>query len=150
MRVFTLCPLPRAAQRLAIYRNHVTVGQERLDIREDLPEGGIERLGIDHAKHCREGIMRRDRVPELQEVPEDVRFCTSEGGHLQAACGAAQHENERGHEQFAKLVVGVLGARIRDAVEGCEEGVHGGGGLPKLNSTSKSTPRPQETPRHRP
>ena len=55
-----------------------------------LSEGGVERFGGDHAKYRREGVMRRDRMLELQEVPEDVSFCTPEGGHLHAAGGAAQ------------------------------------------------------------
>lgn len=60
MRVLALSPLsraPRTAQRLAVDGDDITVLQQRSDIGKYLPKSGIERLGIDHPKCRRKGVM---------------------------------------------------------------------------------------------
>lgn len=103
-------------------------------------EGGVERLGVDHPEHVRDGVMRRNRMPELQEVPENAFFRPTKGGHLGAGCRAAEHRNEGGDKQLTKIVPAVPGARIRDIFEGGQDQMHGGEGLQGTGHPPESIP----------
>jgi len=130
-------PCRGAAQRLAVDGDNIPLAQQRGHIGEHLAEGGVKRLGINHPKHCREGIVRRDGVLDLQKVFENALFCATEGSHLSAGRRPAEHRNECGHEKLAKNMPGVLDSWVGDVIEGGKEDVHGGDGLQTMNPPSR-------------
>ena len=77
---------------------------------------------------------------ELQEAVENTLFRPTKGGHLGTASRAAEHGNEGYDEKLSKVVLRVLGARIRNVIEGGKEDVHGGSGLQEMNPTSRIDP----------
>jgi len=94
-------------------------------------EGRIQRLRIDHPELGRIGVMRRYRLPELQEAPENMLFCSPEGRHPGVVGCAAEHGDKAHDKQFTKVVTRVVGPEIGDVVEGGEKDVHAGIGLQK-------------------
>ena len=70
--------------------------------------------------------MRRYRMPELQESPENMLFCSAEGYHPGTAGRPAEHGDKAHDRQFAKVVTRVGSPRIGDVVEGGQEDVHRG------------------------
>ena len=75
--------------------------------------------------------MRWDGMPELQEAPENIRFCPTETCHPGTAGRPAENCDKAYDQQFAKVVPRVVGAGIGDVIEGGEEDIHAGNGLQK-------------------
>lgn len=98
VRALTL--ISSAAQRLAIDGDHIAVPEQCRDLHLHTPEGPVEHLRVDHAQNCREGIVRGDRMPELQEVTKNAFLCAAEGGPFGGGGRATHHRNEREDEKF--------------------------------------------------
>ncbi len=77
-----LALVARAQQRLAVDGDHVTVAEQGRDLGQHPPESSVQRLRVDHPEHRREGVVRWDGMPELQEVSERMLFCPTEVPHL--------------------------------------------------------------------
>jgi len=54
----------RTVQRLAVDGDHIAVAEERRNLRQHPPEGGIQHLRIDQPEHRGIGVMRRYRMPD--------------------------------------------------------------------------------------
>ena len=135
-----LALVARAAQRLAINGDHIAHSEEGCDLCQHPPKGRIQCLRIDHPEHRREGVVRRDRMLELQEASENMLFCPTEVRHL-GTTGCPAEPCCKAHDQeFAKLVTRVAGSGIGDVIESGEENVHAGNGL------QKGDPRPRIHP----
>jgi hypothetical protein len=80
-------------------------------------------------------------MPELQEAPENMLFCSPEGCHLGAVGREAEHGDKAHDKQFAKVVTRVVGPGIGDVVEGGEKDVHAGNGLQKDDPHPRIHPR---------
>ena len=100
------------------------------------------------------GIMRGDRMPELQEVPENMLFCATEVCHLGTAGRPAEPCCEAHDQQFAKVVLRVVGPGVGDVIEGGKEDVHAGNGLqngdprPRIHPPeNRKTPRISANPK---
>ena len=109
------------AQGLAVNGDHVAITKEGRDIGQHAPESRIERLGIDHPEHGREGVMRRNRVLELEETPENAFLCAPEGRHLGAGGRAAKDRHKGDDQQLTQVMSRVLGAGIGDIFEGGQD-----------------------------
>ena len=88
--------------------------------------------------------MRRDGVLELQEVPENAFLCATKGGHFGAGRRTAEDGNERDNQKLAEVMPGVLGAGIRDVVEGGEKDMHGGDGLRGMSFPTQNPSRARQ------
>ena len=91
--------------------------------------------------------MRGHGMLELQEVPENTFFRSAERRHLGAGRRAAEHRHEGDDTQLAKVVPGVPGAGIGDVLEGGQEQMHGGDGLPETTPPSRIHPAPKRKER---
>jgi|GEM_PF-4994841 len=80
-------------------------------------------------------------MPELQEAPENMLFCSPERCHLGAGDREAEHGDKAHDKQFAKVVTRVVGPGIGDVVEGGEKDVHAGNGLQKDDPHPRIHPR---------
>ena len=128
----------RIDTRLAIDRDHVAVLQQGRHVGKNLSEGGVQRLGVDHAKDVREGVMRWNRMLQLQEVPEKTFFCSPKRRHLRAGTRAAEYRDEGDREQLAKVMPRVARARIGNVLEGGQEDLHRRKGSKRSPYTTKS------------
>jgi len=55
-------------------RDHIALTEQRGDLRQHLPEGCVQCLGVDHLEHGRKGVKRWDRMLEVQEAFENMLF----------------------------------------------------------------------------
>jgi hypothetical protein len=83
--------LKKDGSPIAVDGDHITVLEKRSDIGEHLAERSIKRFWVDHPEDLRERVVRRDRMPEPQEVSEKAFFCTAKRCHLSTGAGPAQH-----------------------------------------------------------
>jgi len=136
----------RTAQRLAVDGDHIAVAEERRNLRQHTTEGGIQRLRIDQPEHRGIGVMRRYRMPEFKEAPENMLLCPAEGCNFGAVCCSAEHRDEGHHKQFAQVVTRIVCPGIGHLVEGGKKDLHAGNGLQKGVSMPRnpSSPKPQD------
>lgn len=92
--------------------------------------------------------MRRHRVLELEEVPENTFLCASEGCHIGAGSCATKHRYERDDQQLTQIMSGVLGAVVGDFLKGGQEQMHGSDGAPKgrVHRQNRFPRQPQAMP----
>ena len=88
--------------------------------------------------------MRRDRMSELQEAPENMLFCSPEGCHLGAVGCSAEHGDKAHDQQFAKVVTRIVSPGIGDVVEGGKKDVPAGNGLQKRRFMPKNPSPPEQ------
>ena len=140
----------RATLRLAVNGDDIAVAEECRDLGQHPPEGGIQHLRINHPEHRGIGVMRRDRMPELQKTPENILFCSPEGCHLGAVGCTAEHGDKAHDQQFAKVVTPIVSPGIGDVVEGGKKDVDAGNPLQKGVSCPRIyPPQNRKTPQIR-
>ncbi len=144
-RAFRLAP--RAPQRLSVDGDHVPIPHQCGHVGQHPSEGRVEGLRVEHAEHRREGVMRRDRMLQVQEVPEKAFLFPAERRHSGAGRCSAQHRDEGDDEQLAEVMARVVSPRIGDVIEGGKEDLHGGGAAPGIESALQNPFRrpPQES-----
>ena len=131
-----------ALQGLAIDGDDAAFGERRPERSHELAERLIKRLGIENAKHAREGVVRGNAVLEAQNFRKKSLLGFSEFDDLDARLAPTQYRDERDEQDLDQIVTRIIGPGIGQHRERTCEELHehplgGSGVLLRINDSAR-------------